>query len=67
MRCTICNALLDDFESTRKYPKHHPKEGEYLDICTPCLVEVMDLTEFSPDVKPSELLDDSPYFIDKFD
>lgn len=32
MRCTVCNALLSAFESTRK----HPDTNEYLDTCCTC-------------------------------
>lgn len=34
MRCTICNASLNDYEATRK----HLITGEYLDICQPCYI-----------------------------
>jgi len=33
MRCLVCNANLNDFESTRK----HATTGEYLDTCSDCL------------------------------
>lgn len=67
MRCSICDTLLDDFEVCRRYPKDHPREGQYLDTCTPCIVEIINLTDFTPDVTPSEEMDDSAYFIDNFE
>ena len=32
MRCLVCNANLNDFESTRK----HAVTGEYIDECNKC-------------------------------
>jgi len=34
MRCIACNALLSDYESTRK----SQTTGEYLDLCNHCLL-----------------------------
>ena len=33
MRCKICDAILSDYETTRK----DPNTGEYLDTCGECL------------------------------
>tara|TARA_A100001015_G_C14656739_1_gene581392 strand:- start:367 stop:570 length:204 start_codon:yes stop_codon:yes gene_type:complete len=55
MRCRICDSLLNDFEVTRKYPKGHDKEGEYVDICSNCLRHIKDVTYFEPDYNVSSL------------
>jgi hypothetical protein len=43
MRCTICNALLTDQEIVKKYGENHELAGEYLDICTECLLAILDI------------------------
>ncbi len=36
MRCVACNALLSDYEATRK----SQTTGEYLDLCNYCLNDI---------------------------
>jgi hypothetical protein len=36
MRCIACNALLSDYEATRK----SQTTGEYLDLCNHCLNDI---------------------------
>ena len=36
MHCTICDALLTDFEATRRFKNYR----EYLDLCNPCFKAV---------------------------
>ena len=43
MRCTICNTLLTDQETSRKYNDTHPLSGEYLDTSTQCLISIIDI------------------------
>lgn len=57
MRCLCCDVLLDDFEVLRKYPKGHELEGQHVDICTKCLVQIMDTTNFVPDYVTVEDVD----------
>ena len=47
MRCKICDAILSDYETTRK----DPVSGEYLDTCGECLPVVREaLQEFDGEI-----------------
>ena len=52
MHCTICDALLSDFESTRK----NAITGEYLDMCSSCY---QDFKEIIPTRDRRDLLTQS--------
>lgn len=39
MRCVCCDAILSDFDATRK----HQITGQYLDMCSKCVNEVNDI------------------------
>jgi len=56
MRCTICNVLLNEFESTKKYAHWHQRAGEYLDICSKCEKEINQTVNFVVDFN-AEMLD----------
>ena len=43
MRCTVCNNLLTDEESVRKYPATHPLFNNYIDTCTECLEQIREI------------------------
>ena len=43
MRCTVCNNLLTDEESVRKYPPIHPLFNNYMDTCTECLEQIREI------------------------
>ena len=43
MRCNVWDAVLTDAELKRKYPKDHPLEGQYVDICNVCLASINDI------------------------
>lgn len=62
MRCTCCNRLLNDFESTRK----SKVTGEYLDMCNKCYGTVQqDLaTDIRSDLPEDEVPDDELDFDD---
>ena len=36
MRCSVCNRILSDYETTLK----HSVTGEYMDTCIDCLSEI---------------------------
>ena len=36
MRCSVCNRILSDYETTLK----HAVTGEYMDTCIDCLSEI---------------------------
>lgn len=47
MRCKMCDALLSDYEATRK----DPTSGEYLDTCGECLRSVREaLQDFDGEI-----------------
>ena len=56
MRCTCCDRLLNDFESTRK----SKTTGDYLDMCNGCIssvadqLETIDRTDFNEGEVPDE-------------
>jgi len=52
MHCTICDALLSDFEATRK----NAHTGEYLDMCSSCF---QDFKEIIPTRDRRDLLKQS--------
>ena len=52
MHCTICDALLSDFEATRK----NAHTGEYLDMCSNCY---QDFKEIIPTRDRRDLLKQS--------
>ena len=52
MHCTICDALLSDFEATRK----NAHTGEYLDMCSGCY---QDFKEIIPTRDRRDLLKQS--------
>ena len=52
MHCTICDALLSDFEATRK----NAITGEYLDMCSSCY---QDFKEIIPTKDRRDLLTQS--------
>ena len=56
MRCTCCDRLLNDFESTRK----SKTTGEYLDICNKCFSTIQqDLdTDIRNDLPEDEVPDE---------
>jgi hypothetical protein len=56
MRCTCCDRLLNDFESTRK----SKTTGEYLDMCNKCYTTVADDIKVSnrTDLEPNDIPDD---------
>ena len=56
MRCTICDVLLNEFESTKKHPQWHERAGEYLDICSKCEKEINQTVNFVVDFN-AEMLD----------
>jgi len=37
MRCTVCNILLSEEESIKKYKLPHPLSGNFVDTCSECL------------------------------
>lgn len=37
MKCLACDAILSDFEATRKY-----SNGEFLDLCNTCYYTISD-------------------------
>lgn len=43
MRCNVCDVILTDAETKRKYPQDHPLEGVYVDICNVCLASINDI------------------------
>ena len=43
MRCSICDTLLNDPESTRKYGDGHELAGQYVDTCNQCLQSILDV------------------------
>jgi len=43
MRCSICDTLLTDPESTRKYGDGHELAGQYVDTCNQCLQSILDV------------------------
>ena len=45
MRCIICNNLLTDEESVKKYPVTHPLFNNYIDTCNECLDVIRDTQE----------------------
>lgn len=45
MRCIICNELLSDEESVKKYPITHPLFNNFMDTCTVCLDIIRDTQE----------------------
>lgn len=45
MRCIICNNLLTDEESVKKYPATHPLFNNYIDTCNECLDVIRDTQE----------------------
>ena len=55
MRCTCCNAVLNDFEATRKVVSTQ----EYLDCCNACYAEFSDdvLTVGRTDLNPFEYIE----------
>jgi hypothetical protein len=55
MRCTICNVLLNEFESTKKYAQWHELAGEYLDICSKCEKEINQTVNFVVDFNAAML------------
>jgi len=65
MRCTCCNVVLNDFESTRK----NKATGEYLDTCNKCASFVEDAIETidRSDLSESEVPDDEIDFDDCVD
>lgn len=56
MRCTCCDRLLNDYESTRK----SKTTGEYLDMCNKCfgLVEQDIATSIRTDLSENEIPDE---------
>lgn len=56
MRCTCCDRLLNDFESTRK----SKTTGEYLDTCNKCYKTIEDYvpSTSSNDFEPEEIPDE---------
>ena len=67
MRCTCCDRLLNDYESTRK----SRTTGEYLDMCNKCFamvedsIETIDRTDFSEgDIPDEELYEDNDYCVE---
>lgn len=55
MRCTICNTLLTQYETSRRYNSGHELEGTFVDLCGSCLVSITECeptitTDFSVDV-----------------
>jgi len=55
MRCTICDVLLNEFESTKKYAQWHECAGEYLDICSKCEKEINQTVNFVVDFNAAML------------
>ncbi len=55
MRCTICDVLLNEFESTKKYAQWHALAGEYLDICSKCEKEINQTVNFVVDFNAAML------------
>jgi len=43
MRCCVCDSELNNYEVTLKYPPEHSKAGEYLDMCTDCIVVINEI------------------------
>ena len=67
MRCTCCDRLLNDFESTRK----SKSTGEYLDMCNKCFsmveedIEYIGREDLSEEDVPDDELEDSPLFVEE--
>lgn len=61
MRCTCCNKLLSDYESTRK----NAKTGEYMDMCNTC-VGFLPPDQFQFKTRP-DLLEEKGDRIDLFE
>lgn len=64
-RCVCCNAVLSDFEATRK----HAVTGEYIMICDRCLPGLGIPTTSRVDLveKDDEVYDDNTYYDDTSD
>lgn len=62
MRCTCCDRLLNDFESTRK----SKSTGEYLDMCNRCysLVQADVQVEEREDLEAFDVPDDEMEFLE---
>jgi cytochrome c1 len=62
MRCTCCDRLLNDFESTRK----NKSTGEYLDMCNKCHsiiqddIQTVDRTDLSIEDVPDDEVEFDP-------
>lgn len=56
MRCTCCDRLLNNFESTRK----SKSTGEYLDMCNTCYTTIADdlAVVNRTDLEPNDIPDD---------
>tara|TARA_R100001163_G_C5011922_1_gene157536 strand:+ start:203 stop:454 length:252 start_codon:yes stop_codon:yes gene_type:complete len=37
MRCIVCNTILSEEESVKKYELTHPLSGNFVDTCSECL------------------------------
>jgi hypothetical protein len=67
MKCLCCDAILTDYESTRK----HAETGQYLDLCGECLSVIHSEVSF-PTIERPDLLgsddvldsDNEDYFTD---
>lgn len=62
MHCTCCNALLSDYESTRK----NAITGEYIDLCNDCFSDLKNIvpTKDRKDLLKQSDIDD---LMDDFD
>jgi hypothetical protein len=67
MRCTICDVLLNEFESTKKYAQWHALAGEYLDICSKCEKEINQTVNFVVDFNAAMLDHDTISEDDSYD
>lgn len=54
MRCSCCNRILSDYESTRR----HAVTGEFLDICNKCFKDLGIPAHTREDLKPETTVDD---------
>ena len=65
MKCTCCDRILNDFESTRK----NRSTGEYLDMCNKCSAYVTDAIETidRSDLSEGDIPDEEMEFDDEFD
>lgn len=65
MRCTCCDRLLNDFESTRK----SKVTGDYLDMCNKCYGSIQEdlATDIRSDLDEFDVPDDELEFNDYTD